>query len=220
MDPKKFKILKRFYFVRHGQTIDNINNIYQSASDPLTEKGVEQASLVAARFVSIPADIIIASDYVRARQTAEAIAGATGLPLRESAFFEEIRRPSDIIGREKQELEPKRIMDEIIENEPNADWHHLDEENLFEALARARKAIEYLCGLPEEKIIVVSHGMFIKMMLAAMAVKDDADAVKYYRMMRYFMIIDNTGITIAEYGNFVYDVPFRLRIWNDHAHLG
>lgn len=219
MDPKKFNVLKRFYFVRHGQTVDNVNNVYQSASDPLNKKGIAQASLVAERFISIPADIIIASDYVRARKTAEAIAGTTGLPLRESALFEEIRRPSDIIGKERYESDAKIIMDEMIENELVADWHHLDEENLFEALARARKGIDYLCNLPEEKIIVVAHEIFIKIMLAAMAVKDDIDAVKFYRMMRYFMIGDNTGITIAEYGNFVYDVSFRLRIWNDHAHL-
>ena len=219
MNPQ-YKNLKRFYFVRHGQTEDNAGNVYQSAEDKLTEKGREQAVLVAERFVSIPKDIIIASDYVRALETAKVISDKTGVSVRESELFREIRRPADIIGKDKFDGEGKKVMNEIIAHEPDKNWHHSDEENLFEAIARARKAIEFLCALPEENIVVVTHEMFIKIMLSAMAVSDDEKAVEFYRTMRYFMIGDNTGITIAEYGNFSYDVRFRLRIWNDHAHLG
>jgi broad specificity phosphatase PhoE len=217
---EKYNTLKKFYFVRHGQTEDNVNNIYQSPKDKLTEKGKEQAMLVAERFVSIPNEIIIVSDYGRALETAEAISKKTGVTVHISELFREIRRPSNIIGKEKQEPGSKRIMNEIIQNEPNGDWHHLDEENIFEAIARARLALDYLCALPEENIIVVTHEMFTKILLSAMAVPEDVKAVEFYRMMRYFMVGDNTGITIAEYGNFINDIHFRLRIWNDHAHLG
>jgi broad specificity phosphatase PhoE len=213
-------ILKRFYFVRHGQTEDNVNNIYQSTEDKLTEKGKEQATLVAGRFVSIPNEIIIASDYERAKETAEVISKKTGTVFRISELFREIRRPSDIIGKEKQKPESKQVMAKIIENELNGDWHYLDEENLFEAVARARRALNYLCALPEENIVIVTHEMFTKILLSAMANSEDVKAVEFYRTMRYFMIGDNTGITIAEYGNFINDNCFRLRIWNDHAHLG
>jgi broad specificity phosphatase PhoE len=219
MNPK-YNVLKRFYFVRHGQTEDNENNVYQSAEDKLTEKGKEQALLVADRFVSIPNEIIIVSDYERAFETAEAISKKTGIVIHTSELFREIRRPSDIIGKGKQEPESKRIMGEIIKNEPNGEWHHLDEENLFEAIARARKALDYLCALPEENIVVVTHEMFTKILLSSMANSEDIKAIEFYRMMRYFMIGDNTGITIAEYGNFINGNRFRLRIWNDHAHLG
>ena len=111
-------------------------------------------------------------------------------------------------------------MADIVENEPIREWHHLDEENLFEAVKRAREALEFLCALPESDITIVTHEMFIKILISAMANQDDDKAVEFYRMMRYFMIGDNTGITIAEYGSFVNDNKFRLRIWNDHTHLG
>ncbi len=220
MSTLKKDVLKRIYFVRHGQTKDNASNVYQSKDDELNENGKKQASLVAERFATIPADIIISSDHIRALETAEAIVETTGLSLQESFLFEEIRRPSDLIGKDKKLPSSKLIMDEVIENELKEDWHHLDEESLFEALARARKALDYLCNRQEERIIVVAHEMFIKMLLAGMAVEDDENAIKFYRMMRYFMIGDNTGITIAEYGNFPNGNKFRLRIWNDHAHLG
>lgn len=219
MNPQ-YKTLKRFYFVRHGQTEDNANNVYQNAEDMLTEKGREQAGAVAERFVSIPADVIIASDYIRAGETAKAIAEKTGLFLQSSELFRELRRPTELIGKEKREPEAKRIMDEIIEHEPIRGWHYSDEENLFDALNRARKAIDFLCEFPEENIVVVTHEIFIKIMLSAMAITDDEQAMQFYRTMRYFMIGDNTGITIAEYGTFAYDRKFRLRIWNDHTHLG
>ncbi len=220
MSALKKDVLKRFYFVRHGQTKDNASNVYQSKDDELNENGRKQATLVAERFAAITADVIISSDFNRALETAEALVGSTGLPLIESPLFEEIRRPSDLIGQDKKLPSSKLIMDEIIENELRKDWHHTDEENLFEAIARAREALEYLCRRPEERIVVVAHEMFIKMLLAGMAVEDDENAIKFYRMMRYFMIGDNTGITIAEYGNFPNGNKFRLRIWNDHAHLG
>ncbi|MCK9351577.1 MAG: histidine phosphatase family protein [Candidatus Paceibacterota bacterium] len=218
MNPQ-YTVLKRFYFVRHGQTVHNVNNEYQDGKDPLTEKGMEQASLVAERFVSIPADRIIASDYQRTQQTAHAISEKTGLEITSSELFRELRRPTDLVGKKRFIPESKLIMDEMIEHEPIPDWHHLDEENLFEAVARARKALDYLCSVKEETVIVVTHELFIKIMLSAMAVEDDAKAVEFYRTMRYFMVGDNTGITIAEYGNFINDIRFRLRIWNDHAHL-
>jgi broad specificity phosphatase PhoE len=218
MNPK-YNVLKRFYFVRHGETEDNLNNVYQSPEDKLTEKGKEQALHVAERFVSMVKDGVLASDYERAIETAKIISNKIGVKVVSSELFREIRRPSDIIGKGKQEPESKRIMNEIIENESKSEWHHLDEENLFEAVDRARQALEYLRALPEENIIVVTHEMFTKILLSAMAVSEDAKAVEFYRNMRYFMIGDNTGITIAEYGNFINDNHFRLRIWNDHAHL-
>jgi len=220
MSSKNPNVLKRFYFVRHGLTEDNLNNVYQSAEDKLTEEGRGQAARVAERFVSLSADVIITSTYERARLTAGVISEKTGLPVRESEFFREVWRPSDLIGKGKQEPSSKLLMDEIAEHESIPEWHHLDEENLFEAVTRARSALEFLCALPEEDIIVVTHEMFTKIMMAAMAISDDAKAVEWYRSIRTFMIGNNTGITIADYGNFSEDRHFRLRIWNDHSHLG
>ncbi len=214
------KVLKRFYFVRHGQTVDNANNVYQGMNDELNEKGKTQASLVAKRFIAIPSEIIISSDYVRTMETAGAISRFVGDPVTSSPLFRELRRPSDIIGKEKNDEFAVKVMADIVENEPIREWHHLDEENLFEAVKRAREALEFLCALPESDITIVTHEMFIKILISAMANQDDDKAVEFYRMMRYFMIGDNTGITIAEYGSFVNDNKFRLRIWNDHTHLG
>ena len=76
----------RLYFVRHGQTVWNVENKICGATDsPLTEKGHEQARelgrKIAAQGLSI--DEILYSPLSRARDTALEIAAVTGFPVRE-----------------------------------------------------------------------------------------------------------------------------------------
>lgn len=74
------------YFVRHGQTVWNVENKICGATDsPLTEQGKEQARLLGQqiRESGIHVDQILHSPLSRARDTAMEIAKATGLPLKE-----------------------------------------------------------------------------------------------------------------------------------------
>lgn len=81
--------MKEIYFTRHGETYWNVANKICGATDiELTDKGHEQAKelgdyikneLDGGRF---HIDAIICSPLVRAKNTAEHIAEATGLPLR------------------------------------------------------------------------------------------------------------------------------------------
>jgi len=211
---------KRIYFVRHGQTDGNAKNIYQHSDTALSVLGEKQAVFVGLRFKDVPVDRIISSDYNRTKQTAETIAKVNGAHVEFSPLFREIRRPSDIRGKEKSEPPVKKIFDEMLSHECEPDWHHLDEENLFDVEKRAREALKFLRERPENELIVVTHEMFLKMLISAMAEEESARAVDFLRAIRYFMLGDNTGITIAEYGDSGFGKRFRLRIWNDHTHLG
>lgn len=63
------------YIVRHGQTVDNLENRIQGHTDsPLTKLGVRQAEAVAERLASERFDAIYSSDLGRAVRTAEIIA--------------------------------------------------------------------------------------------------------------------------------------------------
>lgn len=73
------------YFVRHGQTVWNVENKICGATDsPLTEAGIEMAKEVGAKIVAegIHIDEIIYSPLSRARDTAMEISKATGVPAR------------------------------------------------------------------------------------------------------------------------------------------
>lgn len=71
-----------FFFVRHGQTVWNVENKICGATDsPLTEKGHEQARELAAKIVEegIKFDCILYSPLSRARDTAMEISKITGV---------------------------------------------------------------------------------------------------------------------------------------------
>jgi len=70
------------YLVRHGQTASSRRKAYSGRSDvALTEIGREQAHAAARRLAELGFDAVFTSPLSRARDTAQAIADATGAPL-------------------------------------------------------------------------------------------------------------------------------------------
>ena len=66
------------WFVRHGETVWNVERRYQGHGDSeLTEAGRAQVEAIGKRFRNIPFDHLYSSDLGRARSTAEAIAHNT-----------------------------------------------------------------------------------------------------------------------------------------------
>ena len=75
-----------FYFVRHGQTVWNVENKICGATDsPLTEHGRQQAAETGKNIVGsgIKADEILYSPLSRAADTAKIISEMSGIPCRE-----------------------------------------------------------------------------------------------------------------------------------------
>ena len=80
------KGLKMFYFVRHGETVWNVENKICGATDsPLTEKGHQQAIETGKKILEegIHADLILYSPLSRAKDTARHISEITGIPMQE-----------------------------------------------------------------------------------------------------------------------------------------
>jgi len=68
--------------IRHGETAWNAERRLQGHLDiPLNPEGERQAGLLAGALADEPLDILVSSDLMRARQTAQAIADLRGLPL-------------------------------------------------------------------------------------------------------------------------------------------
>jgi broad specificity phosphatase PhoE len=73
---------RTLYLVRHGQTESSARLAYSGRSDiPLTAEGLEQARRAAAQLAEAGIDAVYSSPLSRARDTAQAIAAATGAPL-------------------------------------------------------------------------------------------------------------------------------------------
>ena len=72
----------KLYISRHGQTPWNVENRVSGRTDiPLTERGMEQARLLAQNAMDKGIEVIIASPLLRARQTAQAVSDAIGVPI-------------------------------------------------------------------------------------------------------------------------------------------
>ncbi|MBI2120082.1 MAG: histidine phosphatase family protein [Parcubacteria group bacterium] len=218
MEPK---VLKRIYFIRHGQTEGNLSEKSQLPEAPLSEEGRRQAEYVAERFSRIHADAVIASPYLRTKETAEPLAKILGKEIRCADVFRELRRPSEISGMNFHSPEYHRVIKEIEKGELDPNFRYSDEETLFELEARARQALDFLIAKPETDIVLVTHEVFLKMMFAAMMTLDTLSTIILFRELRYFVEIQNTDISIVEYGEESRGgLRWRLRVLNDRAHLG
>ena len=73
----------KLYISRHGQTPWNVEDLICGRTDvPLTDVGQQQAKLLAESALDKGIDVILCSPLLRARQTAQAVSDAIGVPVR------------------------------------------------------------------------------------------------------------------------------------------
>ncbi|HET8580882.1 MAG TPA: histidine phosphatase family protein [Candidatus Paceibacterota bacterium] len=209
---------KTIYLLRHGQTAYNRALVHQYHAVPLSPAGERQAELLAERITSFAPDMLIASDIKRAQQTAEAIARQTGLPLITEPLFEEIKRPTSLYG--KAFADPRSIWAFIALylHATNLHWHYSDEENFSEFRDRAHRAVEYLEQVDGERVVVVSHRIFIAGMLAAIQCRFACSMGSFVRKSVLLRGIANASITTLTYDSERAD-PWQIVSVSDARHL-
>lgn len=211
--------MKKIYFVRHGESEGNIGPIRQTAASSLTQKGIEQASFVAQRASKLPVDILISSTMTRAKETAQVISEKISKSIEYSDMFVERRRPSEVLGKPKNDPIALTAEKEIGENFSKPSWRLSNEENFDDLKNRALQALQYLGNRPEENILVVTHGFFLRIVMACVVFGKDLSGEECERFIRTFHM-ENTGITVFGYDDNKNENPWWLWVWNDHAHLG
>lgn len=208
---------KIIYFVRHGETENNALGIRQGAEGPLTEKGRAQVLATAKRFPKHKGcpQIIIASPYERTKETASIISKEIGVKVQYSELLTERRNPSEVIGRSGREPEVRKIIDRIDNSYHADDLRFSDEENFTDLRIRAKKLLQYIRNRPEERIIMVTHKIFLKVVVSYMIYRDKLTASQYNNLS-YFNPIDNAGIAICSYTHhFFKKDEWKLLVWND-----
>lgn len=216
MDNKLEKIV---YFVRHGQSVDNVAPIFQSPDSPLNEKGVQQVECVAQRVSRLSFDIIITSPFKRARQTAEAIAKITCKGVECSELFIERATPTSINGKPYSDIKASTIWNEWEKNQYTHGLRIEDGENFDDLITRVDKALAFLNNREEQSLVVVTHGYFLKTIIARVLLGNllSGESLKNIQITS---VMENSGITVLRYHALFKDGP-RWRLWthNDHAHL-
>lgn len=138
------------YLVRHGETVDNANQILQGQEPGrLNQTGIRQAEEVRDKMKNTPIDVFMASDLRRAIQTCEMIAAPHHKPIETTPLLRE-RDWGDFTGRYIPELQT------ITEWPDNV-------ESLEAIRNRARDFLTMLKTKYEGKtILAVGHGIINK----------------------------------------------------------
>jgi broad specificity phosphatase PhoE len=210
--------MKTIYLVRHGQSEGNASDRYQVDSSPLSESGRTQASDIARRASHLTVDSIVSSTMERASETAKIISTKLGLPIEHTDLFVERRRPSAQRGLIRTSEEAEEMDREIIKSSSESGYRYADEENFDDLTIRSREALVYLEKHLADQLLVVTHGVFLRVLLAK-AIYGESLTGKECASIIGTMQTANTGITV-----FTYDAdrirPWHVITWNDHAHLG
>ncbi|MCW2532214.1 MAG: Phosphoglycerate mutase [Blastococcus sp.] len=143
--------------VRHGQSEWNAAGLMQGQTPhvPLTELGHAQAAAAAAELAGLRPGALLSSDLLRAVQTAEHCARATGLTLETAPALRE-QGYGVLEGRPSREL-----WDVVDWTDPY--WSAPGGESLTELHARVEAFLKHLCAEPPADVIaLVTHGDTIR----------------------------------------------------------
>ena len=137
------------YLVRHGETVDNANQIMQGQTQgQLNDNGIKQAQQFSDEWKDKPIDVIIASDLKRSIDTAQIIAGPHHLEVITTPLLRE-RDWGGFTGRFIPDLKGEVWPDDI--------------ETLENLLSRAGEFIAYVKKtFPGKKVLAVGHGIINK----------------------------------------------------------
>ncbi len=146
---KFLMIMTTLYLVRHGETVDNANQIMQGQTQgQLNENGIKQAQQFSDEWKDKPIDVVIASDLKRSIDTARIIAGPHHLEVITTPLLRE-RDWGSFTGRFIPDLKGEVWPDDI--------------ETLENLLSRAGEFIAYVRQtFPGKKVLAVGHGIINK----------------------------------------------------------
>jgi ribonuclease H / adenosylcobalamin/alpha-ribazole phosphatase len=195
--------------LRHGQTALSAERRFAGRGDiPLTELGLEQAAAAAARLAARGGiDLVLTSPLLRARQTAQAVADAAGVPL---AVDDDLAE-TDFGSWEGMSFAEvmARWPDEMAAWLANADAAPSGGESFAAVAVRVDAALDRLLAAQQgQTVVVVSHVTPIKTMVCRALL---APTAALFRMH-----LDVAALSEAAW---FADGPALLRSLNDTAHL-
>ena len=163
------------YLVRHGETVDNVNQIMQGQTQgQLTENGIRQARNVRDQLASENFQVILSSDLRRSVDTARIIAEPHRLEVVQTPLLRE-RDWGGFTGRYIPSLKGEVWPDDI--------------ETLENLLSRAGEFIAYVRKTyPGKKVLAVGHGIINKAI----------QAVYYGKQMNEIQRMTNAEVRILQ----------------------
>ncbi len=152
----------KILFVRHGESVDDIEDRYGGSADfDLTEKGKSQVLESAKKIASLDEkfEIILSSPLKRASQSAEVISKELGLKVEIFEYLKERNLNGVLTGLVRSEAKVKYPV--VVETHNR--WEYVDgSERTEDFITRMRNGIKYLLKMEYNSLVAVTHGLFLK----------------------------------------------------------
>ena len=178
--------------IRHGETALNAARVVQFPDTPLGDYGKRQAEQLGLSLTTRRVDLVLTSDYQRARTTAETVAGHVGASLIESTHLRE-RNFGEIRGRAYSEFRDVDIFDPDYLPPGGESWQVFN--------ARVDMAWDEVIGHAQAiagDLAVITHGLVLRSLLERKL--DLSDHVNESEW-----VVANTSVTIVDR-----DPPWRV----------
>lgn len=177
----------KLFLIRHGQSLGNVDeDIYKKIPDwqiPLTEVGQIQATAAGAKLNTLltKSPIIIHSPWQRAKQTMQEI--VNNLNLKPKKILEDplIHEQSICHSHESMRLKEDYYCE--AKYQYGEFWYKTkDSESFADTYLRARQFLNdlrwFILNNPDEEIVIVSHGVFLMLFIAALNNQSVDDILK------------------------------------------
>ena len=197
------------YITRHGETEWNAEGRIQGHTDvPLSERGREQARMLARRLAGVPIDAAYASDLSRAAETARVVVGERQAPLTYTQDLREYNKGvfEGMTAAEYQQKFP-HLFKASMEND--LDFAPPDGETIRETshrLARVFQAVrrQHL----DENVLVVGHGGSLRAGIVSL--------LELPLEANWKFVMHNCSLTVVH----TYPDNCVMHLYNDTSHIG
>ena len=203
----------KFYFIRHGKTLWNLEGRFQGASgdSPLLEESIETLKKLGQYLQETPFDVIYSSDLPRAVTSAQIIQSQLkdSCPLQETPLLREWQL-GKLEGTKFATLKaiyPEQ-MNALRSNLAKFDSTMFGAESVYQTTQRTTQFIKSLESKPFEHVMIVAHGANLTASIRTLLGSDTP-------LLRKDGGLANASVTILETQDFT---NFNLLVWNDTSY--
>ena len=203
----------KFYFIRHGKTLWNLEGRFQGASgdSPLLEESIETLKKLGQYLQETPFDVIYSSDLPRAKTSAQIIQSQLkdSCPLQETPSIREwqLGKLEGTKFATLKSIYPEQ-MNALRSNLAKFDSTMFGAESVYQTTQRTVQFIKSLESKPFEHVMIVGHGANLTASIKTLLGYD-------VPLLRKDGGLANASVTVLETSDFE---NFNLIVWNDTSY--
>lgn len=186
--------IKHVYFIRHGETLRNRQYFHQGPEEPLTDCGREQVVKLIEFLRDKQIDTLISSNMRRSIETADLVGKALNLLPRAEPSVREFGRPLGVYDKHYLAPVSLRYILDLYRHRLDLLWNADGAENLAHVRERIRDARLMIENEPGERIVIISHRIFMTMFAETVCYDRPLSLGKFFLGLIGRKRIPNTGI--------------------------